>query len=94
MIAVPIVRAEQYSYGILLRSSCLSFIQVILIRESFDLDFFFVVNRYVVELVVIGGTLREKRGFRDRFSSNGERGRGTLRLSIDEFADRVIDKLV
>ncbi|XP_042068129.1 uncharacterized protein LOC121811354 [Salvia splendens] len=29
-------------------------------------------------LVYSGGTLKEKRGYSDRFSSNGERGRGTL----------------
>ncbi|KAL1560845.1 hypothetical protein AAHA92_11014 [Salvia divinorum] len=38
--------------------------------------------------VYSGGTLKEKRGLRNRFLSNGERGRGMLRLSLDEFADR------
>lgn len=56
--------------------------------------FFFVFTLHVVELmelVVVGGALRGKRGLRYRFSGNGERGRGTLRVSLDKFANWVIN---
>ncbi|KAG6406996.1 hypothetical protein SASPL_129976 [Salvia splendens] len=42
--------------------------------------------------VYSGGTLKEKRGLRNRCWSNGERGRGAGRLSIDEFADWIFSR--
>lgn len=44
----------------------------------------------LMELVVVGGGLREKRGLRYRFFGNGERGRGTLRVSLDKSANWVM----
>lgn len=88
---VLIVRAQS-SYGILLiDSDCISFIQVVGFAK---IPFFcFVFTLHVVELmelVVVGGAFRGKRGLRYRFFGNGERGRGTLRVSLDKFANWVI----